>query len=125
MCVPMIVSRRTIGERSAHEARGAAATQAVQAHQARIWTRWPCGPEAANDRHDATPSYPALRSGGDAVTVEQWSHGDTGEVPVIKDEEPVSKDEEPVVEEPESKDEEPAPATTSSEPATSDSGAEA
>src|SRR5207302_630965 len=60
--------------------------------------------------------------GGDAVTVEQWSHGDTGEVPVIKDEEP------------EVKEEEPAAATTiaptngepaTGEPATSDSGAEA
>jgi transcription termination/antitermination protein NusA len=60
--------------------------------------------------------------GGDAVTVEQWSHGDTGEVPVIKDEAPEVKDEEPA-----------AAITTApingepatGEPATSDSGAEA
>jgi N utilization substance protein A len=64
--------------------------------------------------------------GGDAVSVEQWSRGDTGEVPVIKvdDEAPV---EAPAVEVPETKDGEPATATTTApvEPATSDSGAEA
>ena len=62
--------------------------------------------------------------GGDAVSVEQWSRGDTGEVPVIKDEEPEIKDEEPAAATT-SAPTNGEPATSDSEPATSDSGAEA